>query len=107
MSDSKSDRKGNASELTQLIIKPAKKFAKMVPKVQIKDVANQLTQLVYGKPLDQCLGSKQTIRMKAVEGKKITIRLPSSDDESADILYYIQNIITHLRNHDVIVTLER
>ena len=72
--------------------------------VQILQIGNQLSNLLYGKALEQCLGTKQKIPPVNVTYNKnnhFCIKMPCSlddvkDDKKSIINYtYIKNMVNH------------
>lgn len=67
------------------------------------EVANLLSNLAYGKSLKECLGHKETIKLRQshLRNGRVVITLPTVDNASGELLHYIKNIGNHLTKNKI------
>ena len=109
-----------------------KKYKKMSPTIQLRDIVSQLTQIMYGKSLSTgqngCLGEAQDFKLKILRQRvpdlHIILHVPSSVWESerlctqhchkgkathftskTPLQYYCRNVISHAKSKGVRVEL--
>ena len=67
---------------------PIKEILEIIPKhsnvpplTQLKSVGNQIAETLYGKPLNQCLGTAQQVHKKILESYDIRVYIPPMPDD--------------------------
>lgn len=105
----KNSQNNSANKKKEVVICVQKQFLKCDSIIQIRDIGNQLANLLYGKTLftntgknNSCYGRAQTIKIKQTDilQKKISVNIPSNVVNSTDpicvkIYKDVQNIIRH------------
>lgn len=105
-------------------IQISKKFdsEKFDSNVKLRDIADQLTLVLYGQKLNACLGHAMNIRKNSISDKKIDVCVPEVVWRTAnhtDVRYdkdwhvkrstlqmYIRNVIAHAKKNDLDVKLQ-
>jgi hypothetical protein len=79
---------------------------------QIQDIGNQLSMLLYGKPLTTgdygVLGKAQSILSKSIKGRPIQLHMPVCDTPTPTIkkrIDYIHNMANHARLHGITINI--
>lgn len=99
--------KSKDSNISIIISPPVNRGKVQLPyATKIKTILNQLSKVVYGKPIDECWGNAQNVLVSQLKGKTIRIILPERDDETQtnDVVKNenaIQNIVNHVKERGI------
>jgi hypothetical protein len=75
-----------------VIIRANAKFKRLGRKIQLRNVADQLSLLAYGRSIQNCLGAKQQLLVSKLRNKQISVYIPSDNDVS-DVLEKVPKAI--------------
>jgi hypothetical protein len=53
------------------------RLVRMNRHIQLQDICDQLSKLAYGKPFRECLGSRQSLHVKALSNIEIKVYRPT------------------------------
>lgn len=118
--------------MTTRVIKVSEKWSKFDRYIQLRDIADKLTTLLYGKSLADCLGKPQSIMTKRLKSMNIAnvivevnssiwsykfkklnfgVNVPDYGDETytysdnVSLQKYITNIVNHAKKENINITL--
>jgi hypothetical protein len=70
------------SEPVKKILEIRPRHSNVPPLTQLKSVGNEIAETLYGKPLNQCLGTAQQVHKKALEQYDIRVFIPPMPDDT-------------------------
>jgi|688.fasta_scaffold457230_1 hypothetical protein len=70
------------SEPVKKILEIRHRHDDVPPVTKLKSVANKIAETLYGKPLNQCLGTAQQVRKRVLEQYDIHVFIPPMPDDT-------------------------
>ena len=81
------------------------------PKINGYSVLDNLAKAIYGKPIIDCLGSKQTISVKRTRGNNYVVNFPKLSCEvrhtalPCSVYEYTKNVVSHCKSNWISITI--